>query len=84
MAFSHAMHLQRAKDRAARSPATMSGATNLRIVGPTAVVTTLAVAISSTTSSGCVALLMAPEAGDDGVAVPPSPTSCTVYSVRPR
>ena len=45
----------------------MCGATNLRIVGPTAVVTTFAVAISSTTASASVALLIARKPGHDGV-----------------
>lgn len=57
----------------------MCGATNLRIVGPTAVVTTLAPAISSMTSSGCVALLIARKPVTT-VSPPPSPTACTVYS----
>ena len=57
----------------------MCGATNFRIVGPTAVVTTFAPAISSITSSGCVALLIARKPVTT-VSRPPSPTSCTVYS----
>ena len=69
MAFSHAMICSGGADGSRRaSPATMCGATNFRIVGPTAVVTTLAVAISSTISSGCVALLIARKPGHHAVA----------------
>lgn len=55
----------------------MCGATNFKMVGPTAVVTTLAPATSSITSSGCSALLMARKPVTT-VSRPPSPTSCTV------
>ncbi len=57
----------------------MCGATNLRIVGPTAVVTTSAVAISSTRVSASVELSMARKPVTV-LSVPPSPTSWTVYS----
>ncbi len=57
----------------------MWGATNFRIVGPTAVVTTFAPATSSITSSGSVALLIARNPVTT-VSRPPSPTSWTVYS----
>jgi hypothetical protein len=57
----------------------MCGATKRRIVGPTAVVTTSAVAISSISACGSVALLIARKPVTT-VSVPPSPTSWTVYS----
>lgn len=78
MAFSHAMICRGGAEGSRRaSPATIGGATKRRIVGPTAVVTTFAVEISSTSSSGWVALLIARKPVTT-LSTPPSPTSCTV------
>ncbi len=80
MAFSHAITCNGGRPASrAVSAATMCGATKRRIVGPTAVVTTSASAISATTFSGSDWLFTARKP----VTVrsrPPSPTSCTVYS----
>ena len=60
MAFSHAMTASRAAPSGRRrSPAAMTGATNGRTVGPTAVVTMSADAIWATTASSSPRLLIA-------------------------
>ena len=60
MAFSQAITASGgASAGRACSPAAMTGATNLSMVGPTAVVTMSAVAISSTSAASSVRLLIA-------------------------
>ena len=60
MAFSHAMTTRGAAPPGrCRSPAAIAGATSFRTVGPTAVVTMSADAISATTASSSPRLLIA-------------------------
>ena len=77
-AFSHAMTATGdAPSGRAAMPRATSGATNLRMCAPTAVVTTSAVAISATTDSGASAELSA-RYPSTTVSREPAPTSCTV------
>ena len=61
IAFSHAITTSggRSSPTGPAAPATMTGATNLRTVGPTAVVTMSAAAISATSSASWLRLLIA-------------------------
>ena len=59
MAFSQAITVSGVSEVRARSPAAITGATNRSTVGPTAVVTMSAAAISAMTSASWVRLLIA-------------------------